>query len=139
MDEMPVFRAAKRRKFARPHERSSPDPAQQLASFSRDEGGQPANDNTEVDRDGTMIGISNLIRARKNVRRPVTGVQFSTIRTPREADEGVSTALVQSDQTVDKPIDITGRFVGSTGQVVHDDKHMFVAPSRLPPNMDTVG
>ena len=131
-----MFRAAKRRKLAR---------HQQEHSVSMDSMDQPAspyanqaeeraangnnNDQVEDDEDAP---ISCLIRARKHIRRPVTGVQFSTTKTARGPVDDTSRMDMTSNESMQRPIDITDRFVGSTGQVVNVDKHMFVLPSILP-------
>lgn len=133
MEEVPVFRSAKRRKFTRAHQEPSSPEEQVPASPGANGGaGEPVSDEIEnEDEDG--VAISNLIRARKHVRKPVTGVHFSTARAAREAEEDNATSTVaKSDTAVDKPIDITNRFIGSTGQVVNVDRHMFVSPSSFP-------
>ena len=139
MEEVPVFRAAKRRKFVRSQDLSSSDSARQSTRLTPNGSSQRASDDDDGGKDENHFGIPNLIRARKHVRRPVTGVQFSTTKHGREPENELSTGPVRSDDNVDKPIDITSRFVGSTGQVVNVDKHMFVVPSMPLLTMDTFG
>ncbi len=128
MEEIPVFRAAKRRKFTRPREEIPLDSVQQPAPLDASGNLEHHDDDNEDEQRETEAGVSNLIRARKHVRRGVTGVQFSTAKAARETDPDSSRALVPLDDSLEKAIDITSRFVGGTGQVVNVDKHMFVAP-----------
>ncbi|EXJ64169.1 hypothetical protein A1O7_00505 [Cladophialophora yegresii CBS 114405] len=124
MDEVPVFRVAKRRKFTRPREDVSPDSVQQPPALSADERAEPTLESNDNDHEEAGSGISTLIRSRKHIRKPVTGVQFSNMKAVHQEDPSPSTELVRSDESEAKPIDITGRFVGSTGQAVNVDKHM---------------
>jgi hypothetical protein len=137
MDGVPVFRVAKRRKFTRPREDISPDSIQQPSAPSADESAELPNESNQNDQEEVDAGSSTLVRPRKQVRRPVTGVQFSNRKAIHQADGNTSTALVRSDENEAKPIEITDRFVGSTGQAVDVDKHMFVplptSPSILNP------
>lgn len=127
MEEIPVFRAAKRRKHTK-------GPSQTLSDVITDGPGSPSkrrsssdNVNSE-DSESDDAGVMSVIKARKNLRRPTTGVHFSTSRSRPGQDDDNEGALVKSDQAVDRPIDITQRFVGSSGQVVNVDQHMFVPP-----------
>ncbi|KIW95930.1 uncharacterized protein Z519_02996 [Cladophialophora bantiana CBS 173.52] len=121
MEEIPIFRAAKRRKFIRFQQ----EPFEESATTTTptDDAPSAGGDGTRDD-DGDEGAISNLIRARKHVRKVVSGVQFSNAKVMQRADDTTSTEAARSDQIVDKPIDIVNRFVGSTGQVVNVDKHM---------------
>lgn len=129
---VPVFRATKRRRFARPREETLSDSAHQAALTKAGEYAERQDDGDENVHDEAEAGVSNLIRAKKHIRRAATGVQFSTTKVTREANHDTSKALVKSDVSVEKRIDITNRFVGGTGQVVNDDKHMFVVPLAIP-------
>ncbi|OAP65213.1 hypothetical protein AYL99_01185 [Fonsecaea erecta] len=123
MEDVPVFRAVKRRKFIRPQDSSaeSPNAASSKTNDAVTSGGLETSDD---DDDGDEGGISSLLRARKHIRKAVTGVKFSNTKFMHGADETTGMEVVKSDQNVDKPIDITNRFVGSTGQVVNVDQHM---------------
>ncbi|EXJ95474.1 hypothetical protein A1O1_00596 [Capronia coronata CBS 617.96] len=129
MDEVAVFRASKRRKVNRAQQERSPEPAALGASTpplrvedKQDDTDKPQNE----DDDRSEVDLSHLIRARKQLRRPVAGVSFSNARTThnRPDDDGFDSAIVKADQSVDKPLDITNRFVSSTGQVIDVDQHM---------------
>jgi hypothetical protein len=127
MEEVPVFKAMKRRKLARPQHEFSPERLPQpVPPNAKEVAERPEHGNVDHDEDARNdVAISNLIRARKQARRPVTGVQFSTAKMVRgtSQDEMPET----SNEVAEKSIDISDRFVGSTGQVVNVDKHMFVA------------
>ncbi|OAL17902.1 hypothetical protein AYO22_11166 [Fonsecaea multimorphosa] len=134
MEEVPIFRATKRRKFARPHQESSaesPDAAALKTDDVVSSGGHETRDDDEDEG-----GISSLIRARKHVRKAVSGVQFSNTKVTQRADKATEMEVIKPDQDADKPIDITNRFVGSTGQVVNVDQHMrrahLVTPANFP-------
>ncbi|KAJ9607216.1 hypothetical protein H2200_008288 [Cladophialophora chaetospira] len=120
MEEVPVFKSAKRRKLTRTRMETSPDSAPQSAS-NNNNGSARANASNEDDHEDDAV-ISKLIGARKNVRRPATGVHFSTTKAAPEEDS--SQAPVRLDESDEKPLDMTNRFIGSTGQVVNVDKHM---------------
>ncbi|KAK5052493.1 hypothetical protein LTR84_002357 [Exophiala bonariae] len=123
MEELPVFRAAKRRKHTKGPSQIVPDSATvEPGSPSKR---QPSGENiTSEDSDSGDTRVTSLIKARKNLRRPTTGVHFSTSKTRLGEDDDNNGALVKTDQAVDRPIDITQRFVGSSGQVVNVDQHM---------------
>ncbi|KEF59984.1 uncharacterized protein A1O9_04832 [Exophiala aquamarina CBS 119918] len=123
MEELPVFRAAKRRKHVRGASQSIPDPIpsgpntpsiDQVSDHS-----VALEDNGSADAD-----VPTLIKARKQFRRPATGVHFSTSKARFGQDDSNDGALVKADQTVERPVDITQRFVGGSGQVVDVDQHM---------------
>jgi hypothetical protein len=125
-----VFRAAKRRKHTKGPSQTVPD------SITAEPGSppirQPSGDNVNPeDSDSGDTKVTSLIKARKTLRRPITGVHFSTSKTRPGEDDDNNGALVKADQAVDRPIDITQRFVGSSGQVVDVDQHMFVPPLPL--------
>ncbi len=135
MEEVALFRASKRRKFARTHREPAPAPdAVDLPTPSQPtKAAESAGDDETQEKSDAEIDISNLIRARKQIRRPVTGVQFSNTKATREnAGNDASSAMVKSDQPIDRPLDIANRFVGGTGQVVNVDKHMFVSLPQSP-------
>ncbi|ETI28097.1 hypothetical protein G647_00546 [Cladophialophora carrionii CBS 160.54] len=122
MDEVPVFRGAKRRKFTRPREDTTPGSAQQPSASTGDEIAQRSYESNDNDQEETGSRIPTLIRSRKHIRKPVTGVQFTNMKAVHQ--ENTSTELVRSDESEAKHIDITDRFVGSTGQAVNVDQHM---------------
>jgi hypothetical protein len=130
MEELPVFRAAKRRKHTKVPSQTVPD------SITVEPGSltnkQPSGDNVNSeDSDSGDFKVTSLIKARKTLKRPITGVHFSTSKTRLGEEDDNSGALVKADQAVDRPINITQRFVGSLGQVVNVDQHMFVPPLPL--------
>lgn len=135
MEEVAIFRSSKRRKFNRTQHEPAQDAPTALspASPTKDVVESRDEDVEESKQDGDDAGVSNLIRARKHHRRLVGGVQFSNTKSTHEAsndNDGTSTAMVKAEEN---PIDITNRFIGSTGQVVDVDQHMFVAPDSSPP------
>lgn len=132
MDEAPVFRATKKRKFAR----------------SRN---TQADENVDVDVDINLnkslpeqlaesiassdeVNISNLLKLRKQNRQRNTGVQFSQQKRIEDDDDGLreDMALATIDPAEERLRNISNRFVGSTGPVVDVDKHMFVPILSLP-------
>jgi hypothetical protein len=120
MEEIPVFRSAKRRKVARPRHADSSESTTDQTSTTATATGE-VEDRDEKDE----IELSDLIRARKNYRKPAGGVHFSTTRdTPDNGQEHGSSTVFNADQGPVKPIDISGRFVSSTGQIVDVDQHM---------------
>lgn len=135
MDELPVFRAAKRRKHTKAPSQTLSDFTNEPDSTSKD---QPSRDSVNSgDSDSADADVSVLIRARKPFKRPTTGVHFSTSKTRPGQDDDNHGVLVKADQTVDRPVDITQRFIGSSGQVVDVDQHMFVPPPcTLQENLD---
>ncbi|KIW24444.1 uncharacterized protein PV07_10157 [Cladophialophora immunda] len=122
MEDVPVFRAAKRRRFARLQQETPV--ANPEADVSQTDDASLGGENETLNDDGNEGGISSLIRARKHVRKAVSGVQFSNTKVMQRADGDTGMEVVKSDQNADKPIDINNRFVGSTGQVVNVDQHM---------------
>lgn len=131
MEDLPVFRAAKRRKHTRVQSDSgqalSPPEATRLPEDQLD-GGDDYNQEVEsTDKD-----VSSLVKARKQFRRPTTGVKFSNAKASRPGGgSGFGTTIAIADESTDRPIDITQRFVGSSGQVVDVDQHMFVPPFQV--------
>ncbi|KIW78453.1 hypothetical protein Z517_08289 [Fonsecaea pedrosoi CBS 271.37] len=124
MEDVPVFRAAKRRKFVRPQQGSSAESPEAASPKVVDVLSRGGNESLGDDDDEDDGGVSSLLRARKHVRKVVSGVQFSNTKVAQQSRETTGMEVVKSDQDVDKAIDITNRFVGSTGQVVNVDQHM---------------
>ncbi|KAL2441154.1 hypothetical protein ABEF95_012909 [Exophiala dermatitidis] len=126
IDEVVVFRSAKRRKFNRAQLQESPEPKPSIESAPAEGGDRQNRGNVDRDNEeGSEVDLSNLIRARKHLRRPVAGVQFSTTKSaPRTDEEDADMAVARAEQAVDKPIDISNRFVSSTGQAINVDQHM---------------
>jgi len=134
MEEVAVFRASKRRKVARPHREASPESAPRATptfseiGASKSVGSGPEQRNVGDDDD--EVEVTNLIRARKNYRKPVTGVRFSNTKdVPEDEARNTETAMIRTDQPPEQSMDITSRFVSSTGQVVNVDRHMYEHPS----------
>lgn len=121
MDETPLFRANKRRKFIRQKQETS-----ELNSQTED---QPSNQDISSVGDDD-VDVTTLIKTRKQARPRATGVLFSQQKRFEGGDEPTNTLdLVKVDPEEERLRQISNRFVGSTGQVVDDDKHMFVFPS----------
>jgi len=133
MEEIPVFRAAKRRKHARgPSQLTSDSISPEPTTLAIDQvhgNNVDLEINTPAEADAD---VSTLVKARKQFKRPVTGVHFSTLKAHLGQDDGNDEALVRADQSVEKPMDITQRFIGSSGHVVNVDQHMFVPPHLCP-------
>ncbi|KAK5026627.1 hypothetical protein LTS07_007561 [Exophiala sideris] len=128
-EEIAVFRATKRRKVARPHREASPDSAPPLTSklseIEPSRSVEPGSEERNGGNDGEDPEITRLIRARKNYRRPVAGVRFSNTKSaPEDKDREAESAMIKADQPPEQTLDITSRFVSSTGQVVNVDRHM---------------
>lgn len=136
MDEVAIFRSAKRRKFTRQPLGALPEQVTLSAGIEEDQEARPSGHaDPPKDEDGDDdVDVSNLVRARRTHRKPVTGVQFSNTKAMHGEKEGASStaAMVKTDQAPGRLIDITNRFVGSTGQAVNVDRHMFVSPSPKP-------
>jgi hypothetical protein len=130
MDEMPIFKSSKRRKLTRPRDLQEVD--QEAATQNLDDTDvTTAKHDQDDDESPKAAGVSGVIKARA-LRRPVGGVQFSTARPMHHDGDDNSFALRKLDADEDKRIDIGNRFVGSTGHVVNDDKHMFVFLQPVP-------
>jgi hypothetical protein len=126
MDETPIFRAPKRRKLARPQRDSPPAEPSQIAPESAEIIAKHAEQQNQQGAQMDETDISNVIRARKHARRPITGVQFSTTTAARQSADDAVAPSMDPESNAEKQIDISNRFVGSTGQVVNVDRHMFV-------------
>ncbi|EXJ89525.1 hypothetical protein A1O3_02592 [Capronia epimyces CBS 606.96] len=125
MDEVAVFRSSKRRKINRTQHERSPEPQTLPESTPIGDGDQQGDKADAQQSDASEVDLSNLIRARKHVRKPVAGVQFSNTKTTHRLDaDGSQSATFRAEQAIDKPIDIGNRFVSSTGQVIDVDQHM---------------
>ena len=142
MEDVPVFRGLKRRKLLRTQQETSLEGPLQTTSpgtevAARRDEQDDANPNPHHYEDD--VEVSTLVRARRHVRRPVTGVQFSTAQIAREDHQDGLQSTETSNQEEGTPIDISNRFVGGTGQVVNVDKHMFVASPDTFHDQNTVG
>jgi hypothetical protein len=127
MDEVPLFKSSKRRKLARPRDREIKKDESATHSVSGDQPLVTVRTDTSDDERPGSTGLSGVIKAR-TVRRPTGGVQFSTAKATLDNHDDASLALQKLDVDGVQMIDIGSRFVGSTGHVVNDDKHMFVFP-----------
>lgn len=118
MEDLPVFRAPKKRKLVqnRRDEEKVPTPA--------------STDGTAADTESQFPSeTANVVRVRKLNKPMRTGIVFSNKVRDHGSDEP-STALVPVDSSNDRLKDMTNRFIGSTGQVIDEDKHMY-APVKL--------
>ena len=120
MENAPVFRAAKRRRLAKPFKTSTADASsnsqsQALEQLDQHHGGQSG--------DGEY---STVIRASRNSRYTRTGLRFSVAsrRTETESDEAAP--LVPRGEAKDSPNAMSGRFVGAGGQIIEVDRNMYV-------------
>jgi hypothetical protein len=111
MEDAPVFRVPKKRKVIQPrHDIENKD--------------RPLEETETTDGDGHEEP-THVARARKQFRNARGGITFSTASRPTDASDE-SWALIQQETSSDKLRDLSNRFVGSTGQVVDVDKHMYV-------------
>ena len=116
MEELPTFRAPKRRKFAKFAPARRPSSAPPLAQ----------GDNDRPDADSTNSGTDDdnvQFQVRKAFRPSKLGVSF-TSNAPAQREESNGLAIVPTDTTSDRLKQVTDRFIGTTGQVVDVDKHM---------------
>lgn len=115
MEGLPVFRAPKKRKLV------------QTRRGDEETSTPPLKDSNAATTEGdTADEIANVIRVRKPNSIARTGIKFSdTVRS--HGDGGETTALVPIHSSSDKLTDMANRFIGSTGQVVDEDKHMYVS------------
>lgn len=141
MEEAPIFRASKRRKHLRIQEEPPEDLLQVEEKDQQSAHGPNSRAHPESD-DSNEETPSNggVVRARKNFRRPVTGVSFSNNKVGNTSSDGNprSSLVKATDESTRKPIDITDRFVSSTGQVVNVDQHMFVFPDSMNINLGSI-
>lgn len=117
MDDVPLFRASKRRKYARPKNEESENA---VSEHGDDSHGPSGVDSQDVD-------VSAVLKMRKANKARQTGVSFTNI--PSRIDQNAEVkAWIKAapDEEDDKLQDIGSRFVKSTGQVVDVDKHMYV-------------
>ena len=120
MEPVPVFRAPKKRKLIQSPNRRNND--ELVSTREQEKGALDESANLDV-----VDNIATVIRARKSNRSAKSGITFSnTVRPVDNTDE--SKALVHADTSNDKLQDMSNRFVGSTGQVVDVDNHMYVSP-----------
>lgn len=119
MEELPIFRANKRRKFAR-------EKAIKLPISPGDTQDQEVPDN-EASHSDDETNVSSLIKLRNQNRSRNVGVRFSQDKRAEEDGALDNLALTKVDPDEERLRDISNRFVGGTGQVVDVDKHMFVS------------
>ena len=122
-----MFRPAKRRKFLRQHTTKDDEDEQETSQI------EPP---TEEDHPGhdTMsneLGISSVLRLRRQQKSRSGGVHFSNSSRSAAATEDVAdaTALVLAEPPPENLMGIADRFVGHSGQVVDVDRHMCVLSS----------
>ena len=124
MENLPLFRAPKRRKVA------------QVQHIDSDDVPAPLKEHNEVDEAMSQSGeegVDNVVRVQKRQRSVRSGVTFSTT-SGRMSEQPGSTALARADPSHEKPRDMSNRFVGSTGaQAVNVNDHMFVYS--IPPTL----
>jgi hypothetical protein len=130
MDDVPIFKSSKRRKLTRPRDLQEVD--QEAATPNINDTDVTTAKHDQDDNESPKVAeVSGVIKARA-LRRPVGGVQFLTARPMHHDGNDNSSALRKLDANEDKGIYIGNRFVGSTGHVVNDDKHMFVSLQLFP-------
>ena len=124
MEEIPLFRAPKRRKVYRLAAESEED------SAIKDATGQPSNTHDAAEEPSTIV------RAQRHPLRR-TGVNFTT-SSHRLLEENKDDLAQESSATSTANLQkIPERFIGSGGQVVNVDKHMYVL-SLLSPDQTIV-
>jgi hypothetical protein len=134
MDEGPLFRPVKRRKFLRkrPEEISAGSesfPVESLPSLPpavvrREDNELPQSPPDE--EDSKDLSVAEIIRQRK-VRKVRKGIEFSN--STSQPVEEPSSALIIQDAEAGKVKDMADRFTPHTGQVIDANKHMYVVPS----------
>lgn len=80
------------------------------------------------DHSDDEVGVSGLVRNRKQFRKPAGGVSFSNTSNAHVGSEDRFSSALVTSADINRPVDITQRFVSSSGQVVDVDQHMFVSP-----------
>lgn len=123
MEEVPVFRAPKRRKFAKAtHAETPPESTTQVHA---DDDGL----SSEVPSDDEAPAA--VPRYKKPLKSSKLGVTFtSNDRSHGDDKSGLAPAPV--DTANDRLKDVANRFVGTTGQAVDVDKHMYKSPLQFP-------
>ena len=124
MEELPTFRAPKRRKTA---QRRQGEDETGIAQGKEDRVVSEAT-NTSGEEE-----VAGLVQIPKPFRRARPGIKFSTNSRPN-GEQTEFSALVPADTSNERLSHMSSRFVGSgSGQVVDVDKHMYVclAPSIL--------
>ncbi|KIW15952.1 hypothetical protein PV08_06002 [Exophiala spinifera] len=125
MEEVAIFRSAKRRKTKAPRHQESPTRDTDRVSPTDGPGGPTVEDVTVESAEADEDDVSTLVRARKSYRSRAAGVQFSTAAASSDHDmKQIDTSMVRSDHVPEKRIDISDRFTTATGQVVNDDRNM---------------
>jgi hypothetical protein len=113
MEEVPVFRAAKRRKQLKVQ-----------AGIPLDKIPDSKSETEENVLEEEPVGVSSLVRIRKQFRKPAGGVSFSNARDASGVAQELSVS--KPDVHVDQPVNISQRFTSSMGEVVNVNQHMFV-------------
>jgi hypothetical protein len=116
MDELPVFRAPKRRKVARPQSAERPSSA---PPFVHDLNDGSKSGSQSSDEEGNAVQPQR----RKPIKPSRLGVSFTSNALSHTEDDEALT-IVPVDATSDNLRHMTNRFVGTTGQVVDVDNHM---------------
>lgn len=123
MDEVPVFRAPKRRKFAKAT--NAETPPESTTPVRSDDDGLSSQVPSDDEAPATFP------RLKKSLKPSRLGVTFtSNDRSHAEDESGL--ALVPVDTANDRLKDVANRFVGTTGQVVDVDRHMYKPPLQFP-------
>jgi ribosomal protein L21E len=121
MEDVPLFRAPKRRKFAKPLLAEKSSSAPRLAQDSEHYRSDSRSSGDEQDTVQAHL--------RKSVKPSRLGVSFASNSRAHKDDEG-QLAVVSANTTSDGLHQMTNRFVGTTGQVVDVDKHMYEIPAQ---------
>lgn len=123
MEDLPIFRASKKRKFVR-HKNLVEDDDGEVEDQSSNTQALPETLNDAVDDE---VKVSNILKLRKQ-NKARGGVQFSNIKSRDEYqdEDAFSTALVPTEMKEDSLQDVSSRFTKSTGPVVDVDRHMCV-------------
>lgn len=117
MEPLPVFRAPKRRRFTKPLQAERPSSAPPLTQADNNE---PSSDE---ERSGGEAD-ANVSLLRRPTKHPKAGVSFTS--NVRASDEGShDLALMPADTSSERLKNMANRFIGTTGQVVDVDKHMY--------------
>ena len=117
MEELPVFRAPKRRRVAKP---GPEETSIQTLTRSQEDVAISLSQQDEDVHEDVFTAVS---RSRKPIKPYRTGVIFTSASRPGGVN-GDSLAVVPAEMASDRLKEISNRFVEPTGQVVDVDKHM---------------
>ena len=119
MDDIPIFRAPKRRRFNKPATQAEDNPT--IDTFTLVSPDHSASENANDENKPAVIRAQRQSASRK------TGISFSASTRAGQFNRPDAMALIPSDAPSPPMTDIPSRFVNPGGQVANVDKHMYVS------------